>query len=66
VHCKDCDRFDPEIRKCKDQKINPQRWSQAVEVANVLGVRSICVFNDYRERLVRSRMVQQPISEPKK
>jgi hypothetical protein len=38
--------------------VNPLSWEQSVNVANVLGVRSICIFNDYRERLVGSRMLQ--------
>ena len=63
MHCRDCDRFDLETRKCKDQKINPQSWGQAVDVANVLGVRSICVFNDHRERLIRSRLIREPLVE---
>ncbi len=33
-------------------------WEESVNVANVLGVRAICVFNDYRERLVGSRLTQ--------
>jgi hypothetical protein len=38
-----------------DRKVNPDTWERAVEVAQVLGLRSICVFNDHRERLVHSR-----------
>ena len=56
MNCKDCNRFDSANRKCMDQKVNPQSWGQAVDVANIFGVRSICIFNDHRERLVRSRM----------
>ncbi|MCC6687129.1 MAG: hypothetical protein IT205_09085 [Fimbriimonadaceae bacterium] len=35
--------------------MNPQSWSMAVEVANVMGIRSICAFNDHRQKLVDSR-----------
>lgn len=53
--CDDCPRFDAETRKCRDGKINPQRWSEAVEVSQILGIRVICSFNDHRERLVNNR-----------
>jgi hypothetical protein len=61
VDCRDCARFDLETRKCLDKKVNPKSWGQSVDVANVLGVRSICVFNDYRERLVRSRCAEPDV-----
>jgi hypothetical protein len=38
-----------------DGKLNPQRYSDAIEVANVWGVRSICAYNDHRQRLVEVR-----------
>lgn len=60
MYCRDCSRYDRAASKCLDGKVNPQKWTQAVEVAQVLGLRSICVFNDHRERLVRSR---SPIDE---
>lgn len=53
--CDECNRFDQESRKCLDGKLNPQRYGQAVDVANMFGLRVICVFNDHRERLVKSR-----------
>ncbi|MFW5697163.1 MAG: hypothetical protein ACOCX1_01230 [Fimbriimonadaceae bacterium] len=55
MHCRDCPRFDQEAQRCQDGKVNPPRWETAVDVANVIGVRSICVFNDYRERLLETR-----------
>ena len=55
MYCRDCARYDLEAKRCKDEKVNPQDWETAVTVAQVLGLRSICVFNDYRERLVRAR-----------
>ncbi len=56
MDCRDCARYDLEIKRCRDQKVNPQDWETAVNVANVLGVRAICMFNDHRERLVFSRL----------
>jgi len=58
VLCRDCPRYDLENEKCLDRKVNPKNWEIAVSVSQVLGLRSICVFNDYRERLIASR---QPI-----
>ncbi len=55
MYCRDCARYDIENKRCKDAKVNPQDWETAVTVAQTFGLRSICVFNDYRERLVRSR-----------
>ena len=56
MECRDYVRFNEETRECRDKKVNPQSWSEAVEVANYLGVRSICVMNDHRERLIQSRL----------
>ena len=58
MYCRDCPRWDSEARRCLDGKVNPPNYSTAVDVANVLGVRAICVFNDYRERLVTGRSAQ--------
>lgn len=55
MECRDCARWDPDGRKCLDGKVNPHNWEAAVSVAQVFGLRSICIFNDYRERLVNSR-----------
>lgn len=59
MECRDCARYDAENERCRDSKLNPQDWGGAVTVANVMGLRAICVFNDYRERLVRARGVQE-------
>lgn len=56
MYCRDCARFDEETRECRDKKVNPQSWAEAVEVANYLGVRAICMMNDHRERLIDSRL----------
>jgi hypothetical protein len=55
VFCRDCARFDQEAAKCLDGKVNPQSWESAVSVSQVFGLRSICMFNDHRERLVQTR-----------
>jgi len=66
VYCRDCNLYDEEAQRCKDRKVNPQSWETAVQVSQVLGLRSICVFNDYRERLVYSRkpVGDRPTSTP--
>jgi hypothetical protein len=65
VYCEDCPRWDSEKRKCRDGKLNPQTWTQAFEVAGHIGLRAICVFNDHRERLVKSRANQVEAKEVK-
>ena len=55
MKCRDCPRYDQEKLRCLDGKLNPQRYSDAIEVANVWGVRSICAYNDHRQRLVEVR-----------
>ena len=55
MNCPDCPRYDQEGRRCLDGKLNPPRYSDAVEVANVWGVRAICAYNDHRPRLVAVR-----------
>lgn len=68
MYCRDCALWNPEDRRCKNGKVNPQSWEETVNVANVLGVRAICIFNDHRERLVGSRLSQvpeRPTSKPK-
>ena len=52
MNCPDCPRYDQAGRKCMDGKLNPPRYSDAIEVANVYGVRAICSYNDHRVRLV--------------
>lgn len=59
MHCKDCPRYDDEARKCRDGKLNPQRYSEAIETCNVYGVRAICTFNDHRQRLIEVRTASE-------
>lgn len=63
MYCRDCARFDTETDRCKDAKVNPADWDTAVNVSNVMGLRSICSFNDFRERLIRARMAK-PLPGP--
>lgn len=60
MHCRDCSRFNPETRHCRDDKVNPQSWEDAVNVANAYGIRAICMMNDHREKLVLSRCPRKP------
>ncbi len=54
MRCKDCHRFDSASEICKDGKLNPRHYSQAIEVAQQFGPRVICIFNDYREQVIES------------
>lgn len=60
VYCRDCALWEAESNRCRNGKVNPHSWEETVNVANVLGVRAICIFNDHRERLVQSRLTQSP------
>ncbi len=55
MECRDCTRYDTEARKCMDGKLNPHSWEATVSVAQIFGLRSICMFNDFREKLVNTR-----------
>ena len=55
MYCRDCPRYDPEAHRCRDGKVNPPNWELAVSISQVVGLRSICMLNDYRERLVETR-----------
>lgn len=57
MRCKDCPRYLVATEKCADGKVNPDRWELAVTVAQVMGLRAICTYNDHRERLIGSRNV---------
>ncbi len=55
MHCRDCVRYNEETNECRDKKVNPQTMAEANDVANIYGARSICMFNDHRERLIEAR-----------
>ncbi len=65
MECRDCARWDAEARKCLDEKINPHNWENAVSVVQIFGIRSICMFNDYRERLIQCRKPIDPKEDPR-
>lgn len=62
MDCRDCSRYDPDARTCRDGKVNPSRYESAVHVAGVMGIRAICLLNDHRERLLQSRGRHVPLS----
>lgn len=64
MECRDCTRWNAEDRKCLDEKVNPHNWEAAVSVCQMFGLRSICTFNDYRERLVHCRKPITPGEMP--
>ena len=64
MDCKDCHRFDSDAKRCMDGKVNPHNWETAVSVSQILGIRTICMFNDYRERLIQSRSPIKPLKKP--
>jgi hypothetical protein len=72
MNCKDCVRFNLDTERCKDNKLNPLNWETAVNVAQTHGVRTICIFNDFREHLIHVRLldvdsrVANRASRPKK
>ena len=51
VSCWQCQRYDRNERRCKDGKTNPKKRSDTVEVAEQLGVQTICLYNPYRDML---------------
>lgn len=52
MRCEDCPRFDAERESCKDNKLNPRTWENAVEAVQMFGPRSLCMMNDHRERII--------------
>jgi hypothetical protein len=63
MDCRDCPRFNAEAEKCRDNKLNPRTWDQAVSVMHVYGIRWVCVFNDHRARLALTR---EPLPQRKR
>lgn len=51
ISCWNCNRFHRDEGRCKDGKTNPRRKTDAVEVAEVMGVRALCIFSPYRDIL---------------
>ena len=55
IHCRNCKIFDKSEHRCRDGKSNPRKKSDAVDLADLLGVQNLCVHNRYRDQLVRNR-----------
>lgn len=55
MKCRDCPRFDQDSERCRDGKVNPESYEAAMNVSQILGLRSICTFNEHRERLIENR-----------
>jgi hypothetical protein len=64
MDCRDCALWDDKKERCRDGKINPRKYDDALCAAQVLGVRAICIFNDHRERIVGVR-TGAPMKEQK-
>ena len=53
MDCRDCSLYEPERDGCRSGKLNPHTKENAVEVVQLLGLRALCVFNDFREPLIQ-------------
>lgn len=52
ILCSRCRLYDSVRRCCTISKVNPRTRLDTYETAQVLGVRAVCPFNPYRERMV--------------
>ena len=52
MSCWNCARYSRTDRRCREGKANPKRKSDSIKVAELLGVRTLCHYNPYREHLV--------------
>lgn len=52
ITCRQCCAYDREERRCRVGKTNPPRKHEALTVAELLGVRTLCIHNPYREPLI--------------
>ena len=52
ILCPRCRFYDRERRRCTVGKVNPRTKLDSYETAQVLGVRALCTFNLYRDRLL--------------
>src|SRR5580658_5373645 len=51
--CWNCPRYDRSMFHCRDGKTNPRKKTDAVMVAELLGLRSLCHYNLYRDALAQ-------------
>lgn len=52
ITCRQCCAYDREERRCRVGKTNPPHKHVAFTVAELLGVRALCIHNPYREPLI--------------
>lgn len=52
MRCEDCPRWNADEQACRDRKLNPGSFGEAVEVVQMFGPRALCTMNDYRERML--------------
>ncbi len=52
VTCARCRLYDRLARRCTIGKVNPRTKLDTYETARLLGVRALCAFNLYREKML--------------
>ncbi len=52
ITCPRCRLYDRARRRCLIGKVNPRTKIDTYETARVLGVRALCSFNLYRDRML--------------
>lgn len=52
ILCPRCRLYDRLARRCTAGKVNPRTKLDTYEAAQVLGVRALCAFNLYRDRIL--------------
>lgn len=55
IVCQRCRLYDRQARRCRIGKVNPHTKLYTYEVVKVLGVRALCGFNLYRDRMVSAK-----------
>jgi len=65
VRCQDCPRYDEDAGICVDGKLNPESLVAAIEVAQHIGPRAICILNDHREQILDIHL-GNPLETPPK
>jgi hypothetical protein len=59
ISCPHCCAYDRNERRCRVGKTNPPRKHDAQTVAELFGVRSLCIHNPYREPLIERMYASQ-------
>lgn len=52
MSCWNCPRYSRTSLSCADGKTNPKTKADSVMVAEMLGIRALCHYNPFRDRLV--------------